>query len=887
MKSNKFLKKDDLIIFLFFLSGGVSLLYEIVWAKQLQFLFGSSIYSISTILSSFFSGMALGSYLLGKWETKIKPIFIYAGIELVIGIYCLISFFLIGLIDHIYLTLVPFLTGSNSILSLIIKFLLSFGVLIIPTTLMGGTLPVLSRHIRTTMTNKGSKIGKLYGANTLGAVTGAALTGFFLIEKYGLSMTAVIGACLSIGIGLTAYLYGKLKGPDSVQPEIKFLQTSNSASKQCLVAYTISGVCAIAYEVLWTRSLLQNLPSSTYTFSLILILYLLGIALGSIITGWFTTKMKSPPLWFALIQISLAVSIFCSLKLSESAFFLDSVVDGNWFSYLAAMGLKTGALVFVPSVLMGSLFPVMIQWYRGKSKDIGDAVGKIYSMNTVGGILGSFCAGFLLIPFLGLSKSLVVLATINLMLGIFFIKESNVVRSRQKWKYGVVSALIITVFIGYGVSGKLLESYVPQGYKQLFYKEGVSANVGVYQSIVRGRENVKILKVNGVYQSGGTDEHAMLVQRRQGHLPMLLHERPDSVLVIGLATGITLSAIAEHKKVKHIDCIEIVPSQLEAALQFKQENQEIISDPRLNIIIDDGRSYVKTSAVKYKVLVGDMFQMSSAGTSAMYALEHVQACKNHLAKDGIMVQYIPLQQVSENDLKSILKSFTTVFPFVQLWISDTFGQKPVLAIAAASSMIRLNTGQIKNRIENSGAKTLGSVGYDNPYLLIGQCALQSEMVKKYVGDASLITLDHQHIEFSTPRVLIEARGANVRSIMSNILGNIKPLRVEIPNDNFQETLTELNAHVQANKNNAIAELALTTQNWSAAEKLLNVSIEKIPNHFDTRRILGRIQVFVAIDLLKQKEIKKATHRLNRAKELGIKDVLVTQLLEASKKPANR
>lgn len=886
LKNTSFIKKDTIIILLFFLSGAVSLLYEIVWAKQLQFLFGSSIYSISTIISSFFSGMALGSYLLGKWKTKKNPIIIYAGIELTIGLYCLASFTLIGFVDDIYLSLVTMLSGSM-ILSLMVKFILCFFVLILPTTLMGGTLPVLSRYLKSTNANRGEKVGRLYGANTLGAVVGASFTGFFLIENYGLSFTALIGAYTSIGISIIAYLYGRQKKVNAtIGKNVIYLNNGHPISKKILTAYGISGFCAIAYEVLWTRVLLQTLPSSTYTFSLILILYLLGIGLGSIISSRFTTKMKSPVVWFATIQILLALSIFVSTKLSEDTSFYQNLISGSWSNYLLASGLKTTLLIFVPSILMGSLFPVIIQWYKGKSKEIGNSVGKIYSVNTLGGILGSFCAGFLMIPFLGSSISLVLLATINLVLGLFFFKESIWTKSLAKWKYVSATFIVIALFITYGFTNKLLEPKVPQGYKQLFFKEGASANVGVYQSTVAGREYVKILKVNGVYQSGGTDEHAMLVQRRQGHLPMLLHQQPDSVLMIGLATGITLSAIAEHKKVKYIDCVEIVSSQIEAASQFKDENQNVLADKRLNVITDDGRSYIKNSAITYNVIVGDLFQMSSAGTSAMYTVEHIQACKDHLSKDGIMVQYIPLQQVSEENLKSIIKSFTHVFPFVQVWITHTFSQTPVLAIVASPKMNRLNISYIKQRIESSGAKTLTNVGYDNPYLLIAQCALQTDVTKKYIGDARLITLDHQRIEFSTPRILTKHKDKNVRLIMSNLLSKIEPLRVEVHNENSNEVLREISTYAEINKNNIAGELALGLKKWNIAEKILAESYKKIPDHFDTRRILGRANVFIAIDLLKKKKIKKATERLNKAKKLGIDDIMVTQLLQVSEEKLN-
>jgi spermidine synthase len=884
LKKYLIFNKSGLLTLLFFLSGAVSLLYEIVWAKQLQFLFGSSIYSISTIISSFFCGMALGGYLLGRWNTEKNPIVIYAVIETVIGLYCLASFFFIDVADVIYLSLAPALSASV-VLSVLCKFLLSFFVLIIPTTLMGGSLPVLSRYVQATTGNHGSKIGKLYGANTLGAVVGAWVTGFFLIEKYGLSKTMMIGAYISIAIGAVGIALSKSRKQKEISETKKAepLIVSSSLSRQCLVAYGISGFCALAYEVVWTRVLLQSIPSSTYTFSLILIIYLLGIAIGSIVASWLTVRMKSPAAWFAVIQMVLAISVLSSVKLSEKNVLYDGLIYSGWTNYLLAMALKTSLLIFIPSLLMGGLFPVMVQWYKDLSKDIGDSVGKIYSINTIGGIAGSFFAGFLLIPFLGATKSIVLLAAINLMLGIFFIREIPFINTLAKWKYAVASVLVITFFIIAGMNGKWIEPMIPEGYRQVFYNEGSSATISVYQSTVPGRENIRILKENGVYQSGGTDEGALIAQRRQGHLAILLHDQPDSVLVIGLATGITLSAIAEHKKVKHIDCVELVSAQLDAAKLFEPENQHVLSNPRVNMIIDDGRSYIKTTSSKYNVIVGDLFQMSSAGTSTLFSIEHLHACKSHLSGNGVMVQYIPLQQITEDNLKSVMQSFIHVFPFVQVSVCDASAQKPVLAIVASVSKIRLNISELKARIESSGAVTLSEVGYDDPYLIIGQCVMQTEAVKKYGSHFPLVTLDRQLMEFSAPRVLTEPREQRVRLIMSGLLVSSSPLEVEIPTEGTAKILETLNLYVQANKNIVIAELAIEMQSWATAEKILTESLQKIPSHFDIRRLLGRTNVFLAIDLLKQRKTEAAIAKLNKAKGLGIKDVLVPQLLEATKK----
>jgi spermidine synthase len=874
-------KNKLFLIFILFLgSGSVGLIYEIVWARQLQHFFGSTTFSVSAILTSFFSGMALGSYLLGKWGNKYHPIRLYAILEFSIGIYAISSPLLLNIIDRIYGIIGPAL-ANNFMTGQLIKLLMSFVILIIPCTLMGGTLPVLSRYVKTNSGSTSGIIGRLYAVNTLGAVLGAGLTGFLLIEKFGLSNTVLIGGCINILIGGIALVFSLLIKSDPFYIKSKELSEKKYTSKQYLlpvIIYGISGFCALGYEVLWTRGLIQTITSSTYAFSVVLLLFLSGISLGSFVVSSFVKRIKKPVVWFAFIQILLGFSVILSILnivyLQEIyQALLQTFLKFKWLGRLIASGLSTAFLLLIPTLLMGSLFPIVISWANSFKTEIGYTVGRIYCANTIGSILGSFSAGFVMLSLIGLRNSLFVMALINFGLGLYLLWKKY---ANYLFKIPFISTMIvIIVFI-------VSFSYLPesiykaensQDFRQLFYKEGPVANVAVYQCIAPGRD-FKMLKTNGIYLSGGTDKHAMMVQRRQGHLPMLLHDQPDSVLVIGLATGITLSAVVEHA-IKSVECIEIVPSQLKALSFFTDENNNVINNPNIKIIIDDGRSYVQNIKKKYNVIIGDLFQVGSAGTGDLYSVEHVRACKNILTSDGIMVQWLPLQQLSEMSFKSVLKSYTEVFPFVQLWFCDTSPDKPIMAVVASTVSIRLDVDRMNGRIKNSHAVTLPDVGFNNPYLVISQCIMQTEMVKEYIGNVTSNTYNKPVIEFLSLR--INKQETSLR-IINSLLKIKSPLRFQAEGDIASEKMVN---YIRAHYQNLLAQLAGFKNKWKKAEVLLQNTLEIAPENFDTRRILAKSKVVLSADLIYQGRPQSALTKLDSARTLGEDDVYMFELIKAA------
>jgi hypothetical protein len=357
---------------------------------------------------------------------------------------------------------------------------------------------------------------------------------------------------------------------------------------------------------------------------------------------------------------------------------------------------------------------------------------------------------------------------------------------------------------------------------------------------------------------------------------MLLHDNPDSVLVIGLATGITLSAVAEHAA-RFVECVELVHSQLEVLRFFEPENRGVARDARVRIVIDDGRAHVRHTPHRYDVIVSDLFQVNSGGTGNLYAREHVRACREKLREGGLLVQWFPLQQMTVRGFRSALRSYTEEFPYVQFWLCDGSPEKPVAAVVASMNPLRLDFDRILDRIGRAAAPTAASVGYDDPYFFLSQCIMQTERLREYAGSAPLNTYDRPVVEYSAAR-----RPFNTgKKIILSLMAAPSPLRLEAERD---EDLTLLQEYARAHYRNLLSQLAGSAGRWDRAEEILEETIAVVPRNPDTRRLLGRAKVLRAASLIEQGRRYDASVKLDSARLLGIDDPFVTRLEGLAKEP---
>jgi len=865
------------LIFLVFFSGLVSLVYEIVWARQLQNVFGSETFSISIILTSFFGGMAIGSRVIAGFGRRHDPISLYGALEIAIGIYTLLFPVLIKFTRYAYFSTTA-VFYNMPFTGVFFKTAISFLLFLVPCTLMGATLPLLSRYAGRLDLFTGKSVGLLYGMNTFGAVAGTFVSGFWMIGALGLSATVRTAAIVNLIIGFCALalsFVGKSE-PYIAIPAENSAKPKDNPAKFILWLYGISGFCALALEVLWTRAIMQVFNGSTYAFSSILIVFLAGSAIGSVVASVNIHRTSSPVLWFALGQMAIGTLVFITLFIIPAEFvtysWLIKTLPPTWTFRSLSVLITSGILVFVPAMFIGALFPLVVQVVSPKPADTGFEVSRIYAANTVGSILGSFCAGFILIPILGLRNSLILIALTVVIIGLLLFLK--VAKGPFWWKPATIVCFSVAVAISFRiVPANLFNANAPRGYLRIFHKEDATADVSVYTG---GFNDVpaKVIRVNNYEVTIETQGYGMCILKREGHLPCLLHPQPDSVLVIGLGSGITLSCAATHG-CRHLDCIEIVPAQKRALNCFAAENGDIVSDPRVTIITADGRSFVESTKNKYDVIIGDLFNVSAAGTGNLFSVDHFEACRRRLKPGGIMVQWLRPTQMFENGFKTAIRSMAAVFPNVELWTGYFDPYSCMVGVVASLEPLHVDLKELQTRIDHRNSNSLASCGYENAFFLASQRQMDNAQTRVYAGAGECNTYDRPLIEFLVPKQM-DTKGQ--MELLKSLL-NTNPLIDNATN----EEMRQLAMWKDVATWNLGAQTYIAANHWTDAENILASLYQQLPSHPDTKFLLGQVECRMASEDLVRGNPSSTLLRLQTARQLGVDYPFMIELEKRAQK----
>ena len=644
------------ILILFFFSGVSALAYQVIWVKMSGLVFGVAPFAVSTVLSSFMAGLTLGSLYLGRVADKSRnPFKLFGFIEIGIGVFAFLFPFLLSKLMHSYLYLYLHFHANFYLFSLL-RFVIIFAFLLVPTFLMGGTLPVLSRVSILDIKMLGRRIGTLYTVNNLGAAVGAFVTGFLLIRLIGLRNGISFAAAINIAIGgvalvLSRFFDGSRSGIATSDTNSRTIG-STSVSEQhnltpdqsplliyiLVTIFTISGFASLVYEVVWTRILSASvLSNSVYSFSTVVITFIVGIALGSLIYAMFMERLRDNITLFGFIEAGIGIYALLSLpafgRLPSIIGWISPALFGtapSWSMCVASEFIPAFLLMIIPTTLMGMSFPMMSKIYAGSVHKLGSKIGLINGLDTAGPVLGAFAGGFLFIPLLGMQRSVLILSFVNVTMGGIVIFLSPYFRRNVKWGFIALLALIV-------VAGNALipsdfnfwrSGRVP-GERLVYYNEDAAATVVVREYPQGGRLN-RVMEVDGT-DVAGTDYMLKTTQKLQGHLPLLIHRDPKHILIVGLGSGGTTYAVSRHH-VKRIDVVELVPSVVESATKyFTEVNHGVIHDPRVTIRVDDGRNFVLTARDKYDVILTESIHPIYAGNGNLYSLEYFSLCKQRLA----------------------------------------------------------------------------------------------------------------------------------------------------------------------------------------------------------------------------------------------------------------
>ncbi len=747
IKSNCIIKIHTIIFLLFFLSGVSSLIYEVVWMRMLVLVFGNTVFAVSTILTSFMAGLALGSFYFGKISDKIKkPLTIYAFLEIGTGIYAVLMILLFSELDNIYILMYRYMPENFYVLSLL-KFSLCFLIILVPTTFMGGTLPLVSKFIVKRLKWLGKEVGGLYGINTFGAVFGCILAGFFLIESVGITATICIASFINFSIGIAAYFLGESFGVFEKEEGLVVLNQTEDAKHNIyyliLIAYGLSGFAALAYEVAWMRLFSLMFYTTVYAFSIMLAIYLCGIALGSFLFGRLADKIKNPLFLFGILEIAIGFWVIFTLPLWSSFPSLASVSGHSFLKHIGIKVFLSVLIMIIPTVLMGASFPLVNKICTLNIKRIGQNVGSLYSLNTVGCIFGSFICGFILIPALGLQKAIFCIAVLNIAIGAMLFWF-------HKLKYFLLPAVIVTAGIGILISPKNIVQDVCAkgqqiGERLIYFNEDIDTTAMVFKNTITGN---KRLMVNTNQYVGENSPRMMRVQKWQAHLPLLLHPHPEHVLIIGMGAGITASSATLYDV--DLTICEISPAILKASVYFLKENRNILANPNCKIVEDDGRNYLQASQRKYNVIMGDLYNAANAGVASLYTKQYYQLCLRHLTDDGLMCQWLSLKDFPEKDLKAVIATFHSVFPHTTTW----FALPDVIAVIGTKKELKIDLRLLNERQHEKGVEDeLREIGLDNPFDLLSHFLMNEKDCGDYVGNIKVISDNRPYIEFSIPKSL--------------------------------------------------------------------------------------------------------------------------------------
>jgi spermidine synthase len=670
------LRQKAIVYIIFTASGSAALVYQMIWARWLSLVFGNTATSISIVLGSFMLGLALGSYLVGRQLAKIaNPMLLYAYLELGIGIFAIGFPWLSSLVETIFTTTVN--TNTSLLLSLIIRSILAFALLAIPTTLMGATLPLLTDFFRRHPDFTQSwKVGILYAANTFGAALGTLVASFILIETIGVRATTLIASVLNLVI---AYLGFRLSKTSSLSSRVQSTESpteNNVCDNDKILAVSIltaSGAIALASEVLWTRTLEILIGNSTYAFSLIVAIYLLGIAFGSWLTALVVNRLKSLQLWVVGVQVAMGLWLLTAIFLFTHIGDILKNYGNMPLSMTAFLWIcsKAVSILFPLAFLSGSTFPIATKLMDPYTQEAqGVLIARAYAWNTIGAVIGSLTAGFIIAGSFDYFQAINLLsvgygltATIALLL-----LAKKILTLPRKTRYAAVILSIVSLSLT-GVS--LFYTKETSRFVSRVNKVNPKWQVAYHQPGLQGITTVlknpdnpmlDILLINGKGMTIKATDTKMMA-----HLPMLAHPNPRKSLVICFGMGTTYRSAVSYGN--QVTVVELVKEVFDAFDYFYTDAKSVRAYPKGRMTVNDGRNYLKLTEERFDVITVDPPPpIDAAGVTNLYSREFLELAKDRLTEGGIMAHWIPFPGPGAGvddwtTFNMLLATFAEVYPY--------------------------------------------------------------------------------------------------------------------------------------------------------------------------------------------------------------------------------
>ncbi|MBZ9785640.1 fused MFS/spermidine synthase [Pseudomonas sp. REP124] len=727
---------------LLFVSGAAALVYQVLWIKQLSLVVGVEVYAITTGISAFFAGLALGGLWFGRWADRLQqPALLYAGLEVLVAVLGVGATFAMSLAAS------PFAWLEEHVG--LLAWVLPFALVGLPAVLMGGTLPVLVRSLASDPQQLGKAGGQLYAANTAGAIAGTLLAGFVLIATLGVRGSALFAAMLNL-LAAAGALWFQRQSPLVSDAPAKHHE-EKAPDRLALWLYAIAGGVALGYEVVWSQSIVQFMSTRTYAFAVVLATYLTGLFLGSLLLARRVDRLRDPWGVFGLLIAGAGLIALLEIALLGRWLVLAQSVVEAWVlsmgaSELVGMSARFAvaalSIVFVPTLLLGAAFPVALRLSVGR-EHVGRNVGEVVAFNTLGGIIGVMLCGFILIPLLGLVRTLGLLAIIAAAIGYFAVRKGHGVRKGRRQAVVVIGlvAVAVAVFTPVGKLASLLPG--ARNGNITFYEEGRGGTVAVV-SQGKGQKTFQRLYIQGVSNTGDAMP-SLRYMRIQALLPLLIHNgEPRSALVIGFGTGITAGALTRYPGLEHRVVAELLPSVVKAAPLFKG-NFNAAADPGVDVRLRDGRQELLRNPQRYDLITLEPPPPSAAGVVNLYSRDFYQLAASRLQKQGLVAQWLPLPTQNIDDSRSLVRSFLDVFPYANVWTSE-FHE---MLLVGSLDPIELDAAKIGARFQQDSVRgTLQDVGIGSAAALLATWVTDREGLERFAADAPAVTDDQPRIEYA-------------------------------------------------------------------------------------------------------------------------------------------
>ncbi|WP_141323703.1 fused MFS/spermidine synthase [Myxococcus sp. AB025B] len=764
----------NLVSALLFLSGGTALVYELVWSKYLGNVLGNSGQAHAVVLATFMGGLALGASVFGRTADRVKsPLALYGVLELGVALYALAFPYVLDALGALWLAVAPSVPDGWRVGPRLLVAALS---LVVPTLLMGGTLPALVRHFADSLSGVQRELARLYAVNSLGAALGVFLAGTRLVPVLGLSASAKLAAGLNILLAVAALLLARRHppalAPGQAAPVAEGAQDvayPRVAVRAALVGVLLSGFTSMLYQVTWIRLLSIVLGASTYAFTLILTAFILGIGLGSF---WLMTRAQKVDSLrvYGFTQVALVASLCVALPLyvrlphlfRTAQWMMTRSVDTWPLFQLLTFGFCCLVLL-VPTFFMGAAFPAAARVATAKVSEVGRELGSVYLWNTVGTITGSALGGLVLMPWWGMEGNFVAGVVANLAAAaLAFHALSGRPQSpvRALWPVGA-AALLAVVVLG-GMSGwsvrlsgiasirshqKPPDSYAKlvadteKNFQPVFYRDDTFATVLVADY---PKDHLRFMKLNGkIDASNGSDVETQVMA---GHLGALLHARePKNVLLVGAGAAITAGSVLAHP-VERLDMVEIAPAVIDAARLFKDDNRNAVDDPRTRVHIDDAKTFMALADRKYDLVVSVPSNPWVAGVSGLFTRDFFQTVDRHLTDDGVLVQWIHTYESNDELIRLVVRTMRDTFPHATTWLGPQD-----LVMVASRKPLALDVERLARRMALPEVrKDLERVGLTDVFSLLSKQVHSEEGQIAFAGPGPINTDDHNLLEYASP-----------------------------------------------------------------------------------------------------------------------------------------